>query len=280
MNKSTATAQAMGVRRVAIPQSQGPRAASVTPPAVDGKRKVVPQLASGDPATKRVCRPDSATSSDDLALDMRLAMNSDSHKCVIKMIVKTKLFPFVKFITEGATDMQFGEKAGICGFLLTHCYVGGNPRMWWQTYERVVRRMLNDHRNNKIKCIQNAYCGTFTSCLICHNPVPRSHTCVLVAMQNNVRGPDSISSCVQDLRRDVESYKLLWLAFGPAVLGSTEWNDQAATGAMSTMLTVSDEAFLLVVLENYGDRWDAMLDRVNRGYTMVSATYHNGSMRY
>jgi hypothetical protein len=93
------------------------------------------------------------------ALDMRLGMDYDSHKCVLKLVVKTKLFPLVKFITEGTTDMQFSDVKGICGFLVRHCNVGGDARMWWQTYHRVVRRIVNDHRNNKIKCIQNAYYG-------------------------------------------------------------------------------------------------------------------------
>lgn len=93
-------------------------------------------------------------------LDMSLSMKADQHLAIVKMVVKGKLFRVLKFITEGQTDMQFSEQQGsICHFLLNQCSVVGNQRMWWQTYAKRVRSVLNDTRNNKIKCIQNAYYG-------------------------------------------------------------------------------------------------------------------------
>jgi hypothetical protein len=49
----------------------------------------------------------------------------------------------------------------------------------------------------------------------------------------------------------------------------SKWRDHANTCAMTALLTVSDKAFLLVVLDNYHTRWDAMVDHANAGYTMV-----------
>jgi hypothetical protein len=140
-------------RRIALPNGL-PTATADSVPA-PGKRKA--QQVTPNSSNKKV----SGTAGDDaVVLDMRLAMDHDSHKCVLKkMIIKSKLFPLVKFITEGTTDMQFSNNEGICAFLLNHCNVVGNARMWWQSYQRVVRCIVNDHRNNKIKCIQNAYYG-------------------------------------------------------------------------------------------------------------------------
>jgi hypothetical protein len=58
--------------------------------------------------------------------------------------------------------------------------------------------------------------------------------------------------CMTQLRND--TYESLWLVFGPAVLGATKLRDHAGSFAMTTLLTVSDEAFVLVVLENYHKR--------------------------
>ena len=78
--------------------------------------------------------------------------------------------------------------------------------------------------------------------------------------------------CVTQLRNDHDTYEAMWLVFGPAVIGATEWRNHAASFAMTTLLTVSDEAFVLVVLENYQQRWDAMIERTTAGYSMVSTT--------
>jgi hypothetical protein len=74
------------------------------------------------------------------------------------------------------------------------------------------------------------------------------------------------------LRNDHDTYEALWLLFGPAVIGATEWCDHAGSSAMTTLLTVSDEAFVLVVLKNYHTRWDAMVERTAAGYSMVRQT--------
>jgi hypothetical protein len=98
-------------------------------------------------------------------MNMRLTMDHDSHKRVIKMVVKSKLFPFCQFIPEGTTDiLQYSETEEFALFLLRHCNVAGNSVCGQQTYNRLVRRVVNVHRNNKIKCIQNAYYGIFVNC--------------------------------------------------------------------------------------------------------------------
>lgn len=258
-------------RRIAIPNANSLGAVGDLV-ATTSKRKALCETTGS--VTKRVCVPDPTVSGTPTVakMDMRLTMDHDSHKCVIKMVVKSKLFPFVKFITEGTTDMQYSETEGICAFLLRHCNVAGNSRMWWQTYNRLVRRVVNDHRNNKIKCIQNAYYGTYncfkmlTTSMIIPNPYTSA------ALRQNDSPTLDVASCVVSMRSKPNDYESLWLVFGPTVIGTSEWRDHADKCAMTVLLSVSDEAFLLLVLDNYHSRWDAMVTRANDGYTMVCST--------
>jgi hypothetical protein len=268
MFKSTQHRQAASIlKRIAIPKAAS---FGMMPGTVSGTAKRKAEIVTSGGTSKRLCAPDPAVSSViEESLDMSLAMDHDSHKCVIKMIVKSKLFPLVKFITEGATDMQYSESEGICAFLLGHCNVTGNPRLWWQTYDRLVRRVVNDHRNNKIKCIQNAYYGKYRRLF---GNACSSNMCILpisTALRQDKNVTLEIAKCVDAMRGNPDGYETMWLLFGPTVLGTSEWRDHANTCAMTELLTVSDEAFLLVVLDNYHTRWDAMVDRANAGYTMV-----------
>jgi hypothetical protein len=268
MFQSTHNRQAASIyKRIAIPKAAS---FGMMPGTVPETAKRKAEIVTSEATSKRLCAPDSARSSTTAEpLDMRLTMDHDSHKCVIKMIVKSKLFPFVKFITEGTTDMQYSESEGICAFLLRHCNVAGNPRMWWQTYDRLVRRVVNDHRNNKIKCIQNAYHGKYSSLFgtacgsnMCISPI-------LTALRQDNRTTLDVAECLEAMRSNPGGYETMWLVFGPTVLGASEWRDHAGTCTMTALLTVSDEAFLLLVLDNYHTRWDAMVDRATAGYAMV-----------
>jgi hypothetical protein len=162
MFQSTHNQQAASIhKRIAIPNES---LFAMMPGMEPKTAKCKAEIVTSEDTSKRLCAPNPARlSTTDDPLDMPLTMDHDSHKCVIKMIMKSKLFPFVKFITEVTTDMQYSESEGICAFLLRHCNVAGNPCMWWQTYDCLVHHVVNDHRNNKIKCIQNAYYGKYIS---------------------------------------------------------------------------------------------------------------------
>jgi hypothetical protein len=43
------------------------------------------------------------------------------------------------------------------------CNVAGNSRMWWQSFDCLIRHVVNDHCNNIMKCTQNAYYGKCSS---------------------------------------------------------------------------------------------------------------------
>lgn len=81
----------------------------------------------------------------------------------------------------------------------------------------------------------------------------------------------NLSECLDKLRDTPEDYETLWLQFGGAIVGAKEWRQKAGSIPLQRILTVTDEAFLLLVLDNCQDRWDAMLDRHAQGLTMVSA---------
>jgi hypothetical protein len=84
-----------------------------------------------------------------------------------------------------------------------------------------------------------------------------------------------VAVCLKSLRKTTKDrYQQLWLAFGPAVIGTVQWRDSAGASDFSSLVTVSDEAFLLLVLDNYMTRWDAMTGRLAAGYTMVRQQQH------
>jgi hypothetical protein len=95
---------------------------------------------------------------------------------------------------------------------------------------------------------------------------------IVTALRQDNRTTLDVAKCLGAMRSDPGGYETMWLVFGPTVLGASEWRDHASICTMTALLTVSDEAFLLLVLDNYHTRWDAMVDRTTAGYAMV---HHN-----
>jgi hypothetical protein len=65
------------------------------------------------------------------------------------------------------------------------------------------------------------------------------------------------------------NYKLLLHAFAPAMVGVAKWARSETAGELSQVITVTDEAFLLVVITNYSERWDMMAERLRWRQPMV-----------
>jgi hypothetical protein len=67
-------------------------------------------------------------------------------------------------------------------------------------------------------------------------------------------------------------YKEMLYVFGPCIVGMTNWTTTKATGAISSVLTVTDEAFINVAIQNYSSRWDLMAERLRWHQPMVPET--------
>ena len=92
------------------------------------------------------------------APDMTLNISSVGHKSTVLNCVKKHVFPRCKFITSNS-DLDYDAKGGICGFMIVQCGVSINSREWWSFYKLTVKRTIADHRNNRIKRMQQLYIG-------------------------------------------------------------------------------------------------------------------------
>jgi hypothetical protein len=101
----------------------------------------------------------SSVASSVTAPDMTLFISNSGHTATVLSIVKKDLFPIVKFITSN-NQLDYNATKGICGFMLAACNVKVNSRAWWCHYKLKVKSGLANHRNNRIKSMQQSYIGT------------------------------------------------------------------------------------------------------------------------
>lgn len=94
------------------------------------------------------------------ATDMSLVCSMDGHMATVRTAVKEKLFPVNKFITSNSS-LDYHPKEGICAYMLHACSVTSNSRAWWNHYKHVVKRTLANHRNNRIKAMQQLFIGKY-----------------------------------------------------------------------------------------------------------------------
>ena len=71
--------------------------------------------------------------------------------------------------------------------------------------------------------------------------------------------------CNLDLEESVhlDRYVLALQCFMPCIIARKQWNQAAAVRSLSEFVTPSDEAFMLVNLENQMARWTEMFDKGN-----------------
>ena len=98
--------------------------------------------------------------------DMSLHCSITGHTTTIRDAVKKSLFKVCKFITSN-NDLDYSLSSGICGLMLKKCTIASNSRKWWCYVKPIVKRTLADHRNNRIKTLQQYYIGKST---VCHFP--------------------------------------------------------------------------------------------------------------
>ena len=94
----------------------------------------------------------------------------------IHLVIKTLLFPLLKFINK-TCDMEFTlDVKKICGFMLKHCNIQlkvpagvseaefeeqqlNHKREWWSENKKGVSKQHCDYRNNRIKAIEALFKG-------------------------------------------------------------------------------------------------------------------------
>ena len=135
--------------------------------------------------TQRAARPVATSTEDGVTVesevtddnDMSLLCSITGHKTTIREAVKKSLFKVCKFIITSNDDLDYSLSSGIYGLMLKKCTIVSNSRKWWCYVKHIVKRTLADHRNNRIKTLQQYYTGKDTVChrrrhalqYTCHN---------------------------------------------------------------------------------------------------------------
>jgi hypothetical protein len=228
------------------------------------------------------------------APDMSLFISTEGHETTVLNCVKKHLFPRCKFITSN-TDLDYDSKEGICSFMLVHCGVKHNSRDWWKHYKLKVKKTLADHRNNRIKSMQQIFIGKYSwlACVSDNNNI-NTNACSFSAETNkyihiNQQQEEEHDPEAPDMREMVkvrrtddpaanfpntdinraDSYKKLLYTFGPAVVGKTKWACTDGVSLLSSVMTVTDEAFIILTIRNYAARWGVMAERCRWKQPMV-----------
>ena len=85
------------------------------------------------------------------------------------------------------------------------------------------------------------------------------------------QGNDTDSNYIMCMRRNITHYVEFLNTFSPSMVSLKKWSTFAVMeaacvgqGAFSDMLTVSDEAFMLLLIDNYAVRWYAENERARK----------------
>lgn len=96
-------------------------------------------------------------------------------------------------------------------------------------------------------------------------PSPKKEDTVVTEFLMNGLLPQNYKTFLLGMRKNMTNYVAFLNRFAPKVITSRRWNnstlvEDACKGsphALDKLLSVSDEAFMLVVMENYVEQWHA-----------------------
>ena len=112
--------------------------------------------------------------------------------------------------------------------------------------------------------------------------MPADGMCGKIAHFHMCKGTDDDMQYMLDMRDNLVFYVHLIDIYAPCIVGKRQWNDKAnmtrncgdsAQLFNDHVFSISDEAFMLVVLLNYTETW---MSEVERELTKVSTMYHYG----
>jgi len=96
-------------------------------------------------------------------------------------------------------------------------------------------------------------------------PSPKKEDTVVTEFLMNGLLPQNYKSFLLGMRKNITNYVAFLHRFAPQKVTSRRWNNstlvedacKGGPGAFEKLLSVSDEAFMLVVMENYVESWHA-----------------------
>lgn len=201
---------------------------------------------------------------------------------MVKNCVKQNIFPIWKFYHKDYHGKYSQSEKTMCGRLMSHMKLTAGED-WWLQIRKVVVKTHTDHRNNCIKAmsikfrgktkISRVYvafkqAGTNHPTQITTLPDPDAHYADGRVLNNNC---EEEMNFLLEMRKNICHYAQILDMYAPCIVLARNWNNDANMAKHCTttdrkmwaekILSISDEAFLLLVLLNYSKRWSAELLR-------------------
>jgi hypothetical protein len=206
----------------------------------------------------------------------------------IKTCVKKVLFRRLKFFDRnqhGGYDLQSNS---VCSIVIATCNVRSADATptWWAGIRKLIVSTHTNHRNNVIKtmglrfrgksmCINTSYiCCKFNARAIGFTDGVNGKIPNFIVSH----GTEMDMTKLMTMRRNLVHYVTLINIYAPRIVSTRVWNDQAnmkrnCTGNeklfQNHVLSISDEAFMLLVLINYTATWMQEIQEEHRKVSHV-----------
>ena len=214
-------------------------------------------------------------------VDMSLTeTDKDDELDTIKSHVKKYVFRIWKFYHKEPHSEYSDNEQTMCG-LLMKSMKKAKPESWWLEVRKTVVTALTNQRNNCIKSMSMKYkCKYSSTAYKYKNADPQnqnannknSSSLAKANEPNGSGGPLYFVSEVDtdmllEMRKNICFYAHVIDTFAPCIIRSTYWNNDNKMDRYCCttdqklwaqhVLSVSDEAFLILLLLNYSSRWYA-----------------------
>ena len=195
-----------------------------------------------------------------------------TNRAAVHSIVASSLFPRVKFL-DPVKDLEFTKESGtICEFMLARCKIPANldERDFWAKSKKWVRSSIARLRSDKTSAIRDEFFGKCMSCgkyisdclyswysrfeVWLHDTLPED-----AIDKDNHRLKVDTKWSIDDMlegRMNKECYSLYFTRFAPILEKKHIWHQNLLNAKTDRdVMSISSEAFGLLVLENQWDRW-------------------------
>lgn len=218
--------------------------------------------------------------------------DDESIKLTLSTYVKQKMFPHLKFIQGKSMIAYSNDTKSVCGQILARLNVPASmgPK-FWERYSRKVECYLNSKRNDTATALKNAFFSKLNGKrtgiyqMEVKTNINISH---LTDYLNTFKETNFISNNEEVAERipllqmvvedwfDVTDCSMFCDHFIRAVVGHRKFDQDKRNCLLSTFVTVSDEAYALLVCENNLEKWIDMYKRRDKKSSSVAPKYTNG----
>jgi hypothetical protein len=181
-------------------------------------------------------------------------------------VVTEAVFPKINFVDRDSQLVFSNEKNSVCQFVITRCNLHTNisPNEWWKHTQKYLNQTINRLRNDRNTAMKWTTLGKLFHAGYGSNKLTKMKKKLTVRSLCNKRlvptfrqnhkdwkaeGHETRISLEAFLegRKNQEDYTVLFEQFVPCVTKKTVWD--------ICLCRVSNEAFVLLLLENSFERW-------------------------